>query len=61
MPKLSKEQIQEMMCGFFVGSVQDNMAFIMQKLGSAGLEEYNTQVAKSGAEQFKARGVDNPL
>lgn len=60
-PVLSKEEIQKMICGFFVGSTQENIGFILQKLGPKGLEEYNDYVAKAGAVGLRGRGVDNPL
>ncbi len=60
-PDLLEKERQEMFTQMWVGQMYGAISFIMEKIGPQALDEYNEQVAKRAAEQFRAMGKDDPM
>ncbi len=60
-PSLPDPERQRLCCGMFVGERYFVAEYIMQKLGVAGLQEFNDLAARVAAEGMRARGIGDAL
>ncbi len=61
MPTIPEPDNKKIFTQMWVGQLTSATGFIMQKLGTDALEEYNDLIADQSAAQLRAMGVESPV